>query len=53
MPLDFTLTPEQEAMRESVRKFAERELSPGTIERDESGEFNHEDEPGVDAALGL
>jgi len=42
MALDFTLTPEQEAMKESTRKFAEAELSPGAIERDEKGEFNME-----------
>ena len=40
MALDFRLTPEQEAMKESTRKFAERELSPGSIERDIKGEFN-------------
>lgn len=40
MALDFTFTPEQEAMRESARKFAEKEISPGATERDETGEFN-------------
>src|SRR3989304_2515153 len=40
MALDFRLTPEQEAMKESTRKFAERELSPGAMERDIKGEFN-------------
>lgn len=39
MPLDFRLTPEQEAMKESARKFAEREISPGARERDEREEF--------------
>ncbi len=42
MSLDFSLTPEQEAMKESARKFAEGELSPGAIERDLRGEFNME-----------
>ncbi len=40
MALDFTLTDEQLAMKESTRKFAERELSPGAIERDVKAEFN-------------
>lgn len=40
MPLDFRLTPEQEAMRESARRFAEREISPGALERDLKGEFH-------------
>jgi alkylation response protein AidB-like acyl-CoA dehydrogenase len=40
MALDFTLTPEQLAMKESARKFAEREISPGAQERDEKAEFN-------------
>jgi len=39
MALDFSLTPEQEAMKESTRRFAEREISPGAQERDERGEF--------------
>ena len=42
MALDFTFTEEQEAMKESARKFAEREISPGARERDETGEFNLE-----------
>ena len=40
MALDFTLTPEQAAMKESARKFAEREISPGATERDEREEFH-------------
>jgi len=42
MALDFTLTPEQEAMKESCRKFAEKEISPGAMERDVKGEFEVE-----------
>jgi alkylation response protein AidB-like acyl-CoA dehydrogenase len=42
MALDFTLTPEQEAMKESARKFAHNELSPGAAERDEKEQFNFE-----------
>ncbi len=42
MALDFTLTDEQIAMMESARKFAEKEISPGTTERDERAEFNME-----------
>ena len=40
--MDFTLTPEQEARRESCRKFAEKEISPGARERDLKGEFHLE-----------
>ncbi len=42
MALDFSLTPEQLAMKESARKFAEGEISPGALERDEKGEFYQE-----------
>ncbi len=42
MALDFTLTDEQMAMRESCRKFAENEISPGIEERDKNGEFHWE-----------
>jgi alkylation response protein AidB-like acyl-CoA dehydrogenase len=37
--LDFLLTEEQELTRQTVREFAEREIAPGAIERDESQEF--------------
>ena len=42
MALDFTLTSEQEAMKESCRKFAEKEVSPGAMDRDIKGEFHME-----------
>ena len=42
MALDFSLTSEQEQVMEAVKKFAEKEISPGTIERDIAGEFNFE-----------
>lgn len=42
MALDFNLTAEQEQVMEAVRKFAEKEISPGTMERDIAGEFNME-----------
>jgi len=42
MALDFSLTPEQEAMKESCRKFAEKEISPGSMERDVKSEFHME-----------
>lgn len=42
MALDFSLTPEQEAMKESCKKFAEKEISPGALERDIEGKFHLE-----------
>ena len=42
MALDFSLTAEQEQVMEAVRKFAEKEISPGVIERDINGEFHWE-----------
>ena len=42
MALDFSLTPEQEAMRDGCRKFAEKEISPGALERDIEGKFHIE-----------
>lgn len=38
--LDFSWTDEQTAIKDSMENFAKRELSPGTLERDEKGEFN-------------
>ena len=38
--MDFSWTEEQIAIKDSMEKFAEKELSPGTSERDEKGEFN-------------
>jgi alkylation response protein AidB-like acyl-CoA dehydrogenase len=37
--LDFLLTEEQELTRQTVREFAEREIAPGALERDEKQEF--------------
>ena len=37
--IDFTLTTEQELIRETARDFAEKHLLPGVIERDEASEF--------------
>ncbi|MDX1396559.1 MAG: acyl-CoA dehydrogenase family protein [Gemmatimonadota bacterium] len=37
--MDFSYTPDQEALRERLLEFAERELSEGAIERDREGEF--------------
>ena len=42
MALDFSLTEEQVALREAARKFAEKEISPGAMERDIQGEFYRE-----------
>jgi alkylation response protein AidB-like acyl-CoA dehydrogenase len=40
--MDFEWSFEQKTFRESMRKFAEKEVSPGIIERDEKGEFHWE-----------
>jgi len=40
--MDFRWIEEQLAFKESVRKFAEKEISPGTLERDLKGEFHWE-----------
>jgi len=40
--MDFSLTPEQEIMRNSIRTFAEKELMPKALELDEKGEFPRE-----------
>ncbi|MEP7271773.1 MAG: acyl-CoA dehydrogenase [Acidobacteriota bacterium] len=42
MPLDFNLTDEQEAIRRSVREFAEAEISPHVAEWDEKQHFPKE-----------
>ncbi|MFY0607366.1 MAG: acyl-CoA dehydrogenase [Cyclobacteriaceae bacterium] len=39
----FTLTEEQEAVREAARDFAEKELLPGVIERDNEQRFPHDE----------
>ncbi|MDH3323243.1 MAG: acyl-CoA dehydrogenase [Flavobacteriaceae bacterium] len=40
--MDFTLTEEQIMIRDAARDFANNELLPGVIERDEAQEFPHE-----------
>ena len=40
--MDFEWSFEQKTFKESMRKFAEKEVSPGIIERDKKGEFNWE-----------
>src|SRR2546423_14551458 len=42
MPLDFTLTPEQEAIRELAHDFAANEIRPAAPRYDESEEFPYE-----------
>ena len=37
--MDFTLTEEHKMIRDSARDFAQVELLPGVIERDEKQEF--------------
>ncbi len=40
--MDFTLSPEQEILRESVRSFAENEIKPVARELDKNEEFSYE-----------
>lgn len=40
--MDFELTEEQGMIQEAAREFAQKELLPGVIERDEKAEFPHE-----------
>ena len=40
--MDFNLSDEQIAIRETVREFAEKEIAPTARERDENSEFPHE-----------
>ncbi len=40
--MDFTFSETQQLIRETARKFAEEQLAPGTIERDEKEEFPYE-----------
>lgn len=40
--MSFELTEEQEALRQTVRKFCEKELAPIAAEADEKGEFHRE-----------
>jgi len=39
MPIDFSLSEEQELLRQEVRRFAEERILPGTRERDRKHEF--------------
>ena len=39
MPLDFTFTEEQDAIRKAVREFAEAEIRPFALEWDETQHF--------------
>ena len=38
--MEFEWSFKQKTFRESMRKFAGKEVNPGIIERDEKGEFN-------------
>lgn len=40
--MDFTLTDEQEQIRDLAKEFAENELKPNEVERDQTGEFPRE-----------
>jgi len=40
--MDFNLTDEQIAIRETVREFAEKEIAPSARERDEKSEFPYD-----------
>jgi alkylation response protein AidB-like acyl-CoA dehydrogenase len=40
--MDFSLTPEQELLRNTMQEFAEKELMPKALELDEKGEFPRE-----------
>ncbi len=42
MPLDFSLTPEQEAIRELAHDFAVNEIRPVAAHHDETEEFPYE-----------
>ena len=40
--MDFSLTQRQRIIRDSIREFAEKEIAPTVIEREERGEFSYE-----------
>ena len=40
--MDFNLSPDQEILRDSVRRFAEKEIKPVARELDEREEFSYE-----------
>lgn len=40
--MDFTISDEQQALRDSIIRFARKELNPGVLERDEAHEFSRE-----------
>ena len=41
--IDFTLSPEQELIKDTARDFATKHLLPGVIERDEKQKFPHDE----------
>ena len=41
--MNFELTEQQKVIREAARKFAQEELLPGVLERDENSEFPMEE----------
>lgn len=51
--MDFQLTEEQSLVREMVRSFAEKEISPSTADRDEEERFDRDMMFGRVAELGL
>lgn len=50
--MDFELSEEQKLLRQTLREFAESEIQPGALERDEKAEFPHALIPKM-ARLGL
>ncbi|MCH7720781.1 MAG: acyl-CoA dehydrogenase family protein, partial [Planctomycetes bacterium] len=40
--MEYSLTPEQEELKDAVIKFAQAELNDNMVERDRAGEFSHE-----------
>lgn len=50
--MDFELTEEQRVLQQTIREFAQAEISPGSKERDEASRFPHELIPKM-AELGL
>src|SRR5512146_154264 len=40
--MEFSFSETQQLIRDTARKFAEEQLAPGSIERDEKEEFPHE-----------
>jgi alkylation response protein AidB-like acyl-CoA dehydrogenase len=50
--MDFTLTDEQQILQHTIREFADAEIAPGALERDENARFPEELLPKM-AGLGL